>query len=150
MDLRRPSRPVIGPKVRQVGFVTPDSSSVAAGASSSTPALAAATAAGSPPSSLSPVMIPPPRHPSAEMGGPHYHPIGSYNPSEQILGSPPALSPSRSSRFDADGSDFGDDDESVVLSGVGGGGMTPKGSLLVPPPISKSVPLVSGIALDSA
>jgi hypothetical protein len=140
---------VIGPKVRQVGFVTPDSSSIAAEASSSAPAVVSATAAGSPPSSLSPVMIPPPRHPSAEMSNPHYHPIGSYNPSEKILGSPPALSPSRSSRFDADGSDFSEDDESVALSGVGGG-MTPKSSLLIHPPVTKTAPLVSGIAFDIA
>ncbi|KAJ4781543.1 Translation initiation factor eIF-2B subunit delta [Rhynchospora pubera] len=143
MDLRRPNRPVIGPKVRQVGFVTPDSA--AATSSSSIPAVsaAAATSAGSPPSSLSPVMIPPPRHPSTEMSNPHFHPVGSYNPSEQILGSPPALSPSRSSRFDADGSDFGgDDDESVALSGVGGG-MTPKSSLLMRQPVTKTAPLVS-------
>jgi hypothetical protein len=79
----------------------------------------------------------------------HYHPIGSYNPSEQILGSPPALSPSQSSRFDADGSDFGEDDYSVALSGVGGG-MTPKSSLLMHPPVTKTVPLVAGIAFDLA
>lgn len=69
--------------------------------------------------------------------------MGSYNPSEQILGSPPALSPSRSSRFEADGSEFGEDDESVALSGVGGG-VTPKSSLLAPQPVAKTKPLVSG------
>ncbi|XP_078177896.1 nagB/RpiA/CoA transferase-like superfamily protein [Carex rostrata] len=143
MDLRRPNRPVIGPKVRQVGFVTPDSSSVAAAASSSNPTVVATTSPGSPPSSLSPVMIPPPRHPSTEINNSHYHHIGSYNPSEQILGSPPVLSPSRSSRFEADGSDFGEDDEeSMALSGVGGG-MTPKGSLVMPQPVAKTEPLVS-------
>lgn len=149
MDLRRPNRPVIGPKVRQVGFVTPDSSSLAGVASSSAPAVVAATSAGSPPSSLSPVMIPPPRHPSTEMSNPHYHPVGSYNPSEQILGSPPVLSPSRSSRFDVDGSDFCEDDESMALSGVGGG-MTPKSSLLMHPPVAKTAPVVAGIAFDLA
>lgn len=74
MDLRRPPRSSSGgvePKIRQVGFVTPDASAPA-----EPPAVAAAAAAapqpgaaaGSPPASdlsprsLSPVMIPPPRH----------------------------------------------------------------------------------------
>lgn len=35
----------------------------------------------------------------------------------------------------------------MTLSGVGGG-MTPKGSLLMPQPVAKTEPLVSGIALD--
>ncbi|KAL5217264.1 hypothetical protein ABZP36_017948 [Zizania latifolia] len=75
MDLRRPPRSTSGgvePKIRQVGFVTPDALS----APSERPAAAVASAApqpsassaGSPPASglspgsLSPVMIPPPRH----------------------------------------------------------------------------------------
>ncbi|KAL5209063.1 hypothetical protein ABZP36_004686 [Zizania latifolia] len=75
MDLRRPPRSSSGgvePKIRQVGFVTPDASSApseapAAAAASEAPQ-PSASSAGSPPASdlfpgsLSPVMIPPPRH----------------------------------------------------------------------------------------
>ncbi|KAJ3674531.1 hypothetical protein LUZ60_005147 [Juncus effusus] len=143
MDLRRSNRAVIGPKVRQVGFFTPDSGA----ASSSAAAGVTSSAASPPPSSLSPVMIPPPRHPSAEMNvnNPHYHPVGSYNPSEAILGSPPAMSVSRSSRFEADGSEFVDEeveeDESVAWGGAGGG-VTPKSSVLISQMSSKTALVV--------
>uniref|UniRef100_A0A0D9VWV2 Translation initiation factor eIF2B subunit delta n=1 Tax=Leersia perrieri TaxID=77586 RepID=A0A0D9VWV2_9ORYZ len=75
MDLRRPPRSSSGgvePKIRQVGFVTPDVSSEppapAVPAAAAAAAQPAASSAGSPPASdlspgsLSPVMIPPPRH----------------------------------------------------------------------------------------
>ncbi|KAG8097658.1 hypothetical protein GUJ93_ZPchr0013g34694 [Zizania palustris] len=75
MDLRRPPRSSSGgvePKIRQVGFVTPDASSAPSDAPAAAVASAApqpsASSAGSPPASdlfpgsLSPVMIPPPRH----------------------------------------------------------------------------------------
>ncbi|XP_062215112.1 uncharacterized protein LOC133915805 isoform X2 [Phragmites australis] len=75
MDLRRPPRSSSGgvePKIRQVGFVTPDASthseSPAAAAAAAVAPQQPGAAAESPPASdlspgrLSPVMIPPPRH----------------------------------------------------------------------------------------
>jgi len=72
MDLRRPPRSSSGgvePKIRQVGFFTPDASAPSeplppAAAAVPAPTAQQRPAAGSPPASddLSPVMIPPPRH----------------------------------------------------------------------------------------
>ncbi|XP_002464171.1 translation initiation factor eIF-2B subunit delta isoform X1 [Sorghum bicolor] len=77
MDLRRPPRSSSGgvePKIRQVGFFTPDASAPSeplppAAAAAPAPSAQQRPAAGSPPASddlstgrLSPVMIPPPRH----------------------------------------------------------------------------------------
>ncbi|XP_068642880.1 translation initiation factor eIF2B subunit delta-like [Aristolochia californica] len=118
MDARRPSRAVIDPKVRQVGFITPNdpperTQSVAAIGSS--PPLPDHSPAGT----LSPVMIPPPRHASETLSsslGLHTgHPIpvpsarrpisdnmalGSYNPSDQVLGTSPILSSPSSNGVD--------------------------------------------------
>ncbi|XP_047091984.1 translation initiation factor eIF-2B subunit delta-like [Lolium rigidum] len=118
MDLRRPPRSTSGgvePKIRQVGFVTPDVSGP-----SELPAVAAlqpGPAAGSPPASdlspgsLSPVMIPPPRHAD------HLSP-GSPSPpaSEAILASS-APQPS-SMRFDA-ASELGEDDSRSMAPSAG-------------------------------
>ncbi|KAM0833712.1 hypothetical protein ACQ4PT_064092 [Festuca glaucescens] len=114
MDLRRPPRSTSGgvePKIRQVGFVTPDVSGP-----SELPAVAAAAALqpgpadGSPPASdLSPVMIPPPRHAD------HLSP-GSPPASEAILASS-APQPS-SMRFDA-ASELGDDDSRSMAPSAG-------------------------------
>lgn len=115
MDARRAARMVIDPKVRQVGFVTPDSrpdrtqSGPAAGSS---PPVSDSPAG----HSLSPVMIPPPRHASdnisASLGAarpipvpvpmsPRWPPsmgdnasVSSYNISESIPGTSQMLSPS--------------------------------------------------------
>ncbi|GER31015.1 translation initiation factor 2b [Striga asiatica] len=96
MDPRRVPRTVIDPKVRQVGFFAPPDrtqSGLPAPPSSSPPASPAGN-------SLSPVMIPPPRHVSADLSRHFPHPpsvsplpvgsrtadsslpLGSYNPSE--------------------------------------------------------------------
>ncbi|KAK3149868.1 hypothetical protein QOZ80_3AG0224080 [Eleusine coracana subsp. coracana] len=117
MDLRRPPRSSSGgvePKIRQVGFFTPDASAsgpseapVAAAAPQSQPQQTGA-ATESPPASrlspgrLSPVMIPPPRHAD------HLAP-GSPSPARAgavLATSAPAASPAR---FDA-ASVVGDDD----------------------------------------
>ncbi|KAL4178950.1 hypothetical protein AMTRI_Chr13g84770 [Amborella trichopoda] len=109
MDARRVSRMVIDPKVRQVGFVTPgassepmkhiiESSSMASSSSELTPSG----------NSLSPVMIPPPRHaipvpvpsPLRRPSIGDNMPLGSYNPSDSLLGASPTISPS--SRNDDD------------------------------------------------
>nr|XP_010941217.1 translation initiation factor eIF-2B subunit delta [Elaeis guineensis] len=187
MDLRRAPRTVIDPKVRQVGFVTPGaappparSHSVATDACSTSPPAPDLSLPGS---SISPVMIPPPRHASADglssltrpaaavhvPASPLRHdtvqiPIGSYNPSEILLGSSPMISPS--SRLDA-GSEFSDEvPTSAWLSrrgsgkfassfpassgemmamkttGGGGGGNTPKSSLTTAS-VVKTLPGVS-------
>ncbi|KAL6637224.1 hypothetical protein ACP70R_024796 [Stipagrostis hirtigluma subsp. patula] len=119
MDLRRPPRSSSGgvePKIRQVGFFTPDASGpseppaaapVAPAAAAVAPQQAGA-AAESPPASdlspgrLSPVMIPPPRHADHLAPG---------SPSPAAAGAVLATSaPVRSSaRFDA-ASEIGDDD----------------------------------------
>ncbi|KAH7661690.1 translation initiation factor eIF-2B subunit delta protein [Dioscorea alata] len=138
MDSRRAPRTVIDPKVRQVGFVTPGapparSHSVPTDACSSPPRAPDFTL---PSNSLSPVMIPPARHASAD-GIPVLTrasapvpvpsttpnppsplrrdgvqiPIGSYNPSES-LGTSPMRSPS--SRMD--GLEFSEDMSMVSSS----------------------------------
>ncbi|KAL6006880.1 hypothetical protein ACLOJK_032376 [Asimina triloba] len=120
MDARRASRMVIDPKVRQVGFFTPGAPPERAQSdliTSSSPPVSDMSPAGN---SLSPVMIPPPRHASDNLASaasaarpipvpvqvpmsPLRRPsggesmlLGSYNPSESVLGT----SPSPSSRLD--------------------------------------------------
>ncbi|KAJ7956572.1 Translation initiation factor eIF-2B subunit delta [Quillaja saponaria] len=106
MDARRVSRAMIDPKVRQVGFFTPNPSQPTRTESdpveSESPPLSLSPAHNSP----SPVMIPPPRHlidrtaalPVPDSGfrrqasGDHV-PVGSYNPSESLLGTSPVASP---------------------------------------------------------
>ncbi|XP_058087153.1 probable translation initiation factor eIF-2B subunit delta [Magnolia sinica] len=112
MEARRASRMVIDPKVRQVGFVTPGAppDRTQSGPTIATsPPVADLSLAGN---SLSPVMIPPPRHASdnlsssisaAAVARPIPVPVrragdsmvlGSYNPSESLLGTSPMPSPS--------------------------------------------------------
>ncbi|XP_010908286.3 uncharacterized protein [Elaeis guineensis] len=190
MDVRRGQRTVIDPKVRQVGFVPAGatrpparSHSVPTDACSSSPPAPELPLSGS---SLSPVMIPPPRHSSAD-GLPSLSrsaaspvpipasplrrdtvqiPIGSYNPSESVLGSSPMISPS--SRLDAV-SEFSDEVPTsawlgrsgsgkfassfpsssgemmtmkITGGGSGGGGNTPKSSLTTAS-VVKALPGVS-------
>ncbi|KAK9288925.1 hypothetical protein L1049_017396 [Liquidambar formosana] len=119
MDARRASRMVPDPKVRHVGFFTPgappDRAQSGPPESSSPPVSDMSPAS----NSLSPVMIPPPRHASEPlssrpvavpvMASPLRRPsnvdsvpVGSYNPSESLLGTSPV--PSSSSRIgDRDG-----------------------------------------------
>ncbi|XP_004299243.1 PREDICTED: translation initiation factor eIF-2B subunit delta [Fragaria vesca subsp. vesca] len=111
MDARRASRTVIDPKVRHVGFFTPSADALPARTQSGP-----ATATPSPPlsespasNSLSPVMIPPSRHLSdtvairtaavpvpdsalRRLDSGEQVPVGSYNPSESLLGSSPVAS----------------------------------------------------------
>lgn len=97
MEARRVSRTVSDPKVRHVGFFTPDPNPHPGRThlASDTPVS----------NSLSPVIIPPPRQPSdrtaavpvPETGlrrqtGEDQVPVGSYNPSESLLGSSPVPS----------------------------------------------------------
>ncbi|KAL3833429.1 hypothetical protein ACJIZ3_008165 [Penstemon smallii] len=102
MDPRRVPRAVSDPKVRHVGFFTslipPDrTQSGPPDPESYSPPLSDISASGN---SLSPVMIPPPRHLSADLTRPFAHvraadssiPVGSYNPSE-------FLSPSAATDF---------------------------------------------------
>uniref|UniRef100_A0A5B6YW72 Translation initiation factor eIF2B subunit delta n=1 Tax=Davidia involucrata TaxID=16924 RepID=A0A5B6YW72_DAVIN len=100
MDQRRTSR-LIDPKVRHVGFFTP------AAPPDSLPPPVSVSPSGN---SLSPVMIPPPRHASDNLSSRAVGvpvpastqrrsstdnlPVGSYNPSESLLGTSPVLSPS--------------------------------------------------------
>jgi translation initiation factor eIF-2B subunit delta len=97
MEARRPSRAVIDPKVRHVGFFAPVANLL--------PGQNSTSLSGSPAgNSLSPVMIPPPRHPSdrtpavpvpdtgLRRQGSDHVPVGSYNPSESLLSSSPAPS----------------------------------------------------------
>lgn len=111
MDARRVSRTVIDPKVRHVGFVTSNAAPHPGRKQSGTAVAASPPLADSPSSnSLSPVMIPPPRHLSdlasrtaavpvpesafrRHVAGDQV-PVGSYNPSESLLGTSPVLSPS--------------------------------------------------------
>uniref|UniRef100_A0ACD5X5H7 Uncharacterized protein n=1 Tax=Avena sativa TaxID=4498 RepID=A0ACD5X5H7_AVESA len=121
MDLRRPSRSTSGgvePKIRQVGFVTPDVSGpselpavAAAAALQPGPTVGSTPASDLSPGSLSPVMIPPPRHAD------HLSP-GSPSPlaSEAILASSaPQLS---SMRFDAV-SELGEEDSRSLAPSAG-------------------------------
>ena len=106
MDARRASRTVSDPKVRHVGFITPNAQPLP-GRTKSGP-----TAAGSESpakNALSPVMIPPPRHlsdlssrtaavpvPDSAFRRPvaeKHVPVGSYNPSDSLLGTSPGASP---------------------------------------------------------
>eukprot|EP00262_Sarcandra_glabra_P001741 TRINITY_DN1188_c0_g1_i1.p1 TRINITY_DN1188_c0_g1~~TRINITY_DN1188_c0_g1_i1.p1 ORF type:complete len:700 (+),score=104.11 TRINITY_DN1188_c0_g1_i1:109-2208(+) len=149
MDARRASRMVIDPKVRQVGFVTPGAPppyrpQSGPATDSTLPPAADHSPAGN---SLSPVMIPPPRHSSESLPtirtvpvpvplsplrrpniGETTH-IGSYNPSESLLGTSPAPSPS-SRRGDTDFSDdlsspgwFGRSNSGRVISSFPSGGI---------------------------
>ncbi|XP_027073532.1 uncharacterized protein [Coffea arabica] len=102
MEARRVPRAVSDPKVRQVGFFAPGappdrSQSGPPHPASSSPPVSDISPSGN---SLSPVMIPPPRHLSADLArGPHFSPaaplspmraardsipVGSYNPSEFV------------------------------------------------------------------
>ncbi|KAM6569322.1 hypothetical protein CsatB_017307 [Cannabis sativa] len=112
MDARRASRTVSDPKVRRVGFFTPDAQvQPLSGRTQSGPTAAESSSSVSPTSnSLSPVMIPPPRQLSdltsrtaavpvpdsafrRPVAGDHV-PVGSYNPaSDSLLGTSPAASP---------------------------------------------------------
>ncbi|XP_065860677.1 uncharacterized protein [Euphorbia lathyris] len=115
MDTQRSWRAV--PKVRQVGFFTPNESLPPNRTQSVPPDSISPPLANSPVSnSLSPVMIPPPRHLSDNLthratsplpvpehsafrrpnaGGDHVAVVGSYNPTDSLLGtSPPLTSPS--------------------------------------------------------
>ncbi|XP_059661639.1 uncharacterized protein LOC132307791 [Cornus florida] len=125
MDQRRTSR-VIDPKVRQVGFFAPTAPpppppdrTLSAPPISSSPPVSDISPSGN---SLSPVMIPPPRHasdnlqsslapqsssravgvpvPASTLRRPSADnvAVGSYNPSESLLGSSPVLSPSASAK----------------------------------------------------
>ena len=106
MDARRVLRAV--PRVRQVGFFTPNAPPQQAGptrSQSGPPNSKSPPLSNSPASnSLAPVMIPPPRHLSDDLGGRtaavpvpgrenagEHATFGSYNPSESVLGlgSPP-------------------------------------------------------------
>lgn len=121
MDLRRPPRSTSGgvePKIRQVGFVTPDvSAPTEPAAVGAAPAPQSGTAVGSPtasdlaPGSLSPVMIPPPLHAD------HLSPDSpSPAASDAILASS-APQPS-SMRFDA-ASELGEDDSRSLAPSAG-------------------------------
>lgn len=112
MESRRNSRAVIDPKVRHVGFFTPNAPptrSQSYPVESNSPPLSDSPAS----NSLSPVMIPPPRHLSDNLTALRTVAVpvplptrrrseqvqlaGGYDPSESILGtSSPALSPSPS------------------------------------------------------
>ncbi|TYI63997.1 hypothetical protein E1A91_D09G055700v1 [Gossypium mustelinum] len=97
MDARRLSRAV--PRVRQVGFFTPNTPAQQPQPQSAAPSSESPPLSDSPASnSLSPVMIPPPRHLSDNLGGRtaavpvpgrensgELPTVGSYNPSESVL-----------------------------------------------------------------
>ncbi|XP_068637058.1 uncharacterized protein [Aristolochia californica] len=125
MDARRPSRAVIDPKVRQVGFFTPNDPPER---TQSVPVIGSSPPISdhSPAGTLSPVMIPPPRHASeilsSSVGLLTVHPIpvpsarrsimdnmalGSYNPTDSVLRTSPTLS-SPSSKNGVDG-EFSED-----------------------------------------
>ncbi|KAI4344043.1 hypothetical protein L6164_011318 [Bauhinia variegata] len=100
MDARRVSRTVIDPKVRRVGFFAPS-------AAQSDGVDPVSVDSESRPLANSPVMIPPRRHlsertaavPVPETGSRRQAsgdsvPVGSYNPSESLLGTSPVASPS--------------------------------------------------------
>lgn len=148
MDSRRTSRSVIDPKVRQVGFIPAAAPQLLPDRTQSCPPLAS-----SPPSdlsptgnSLSPVMIPPPRHASDNIHLPSRAvtvpgparpaagdelPVGSYNPSESLLGlssgsSPvsPPLSKVNDLEFSENSSDwFRRSDSGKYATSFAGGGV---------------------------
>ncbi|XP_068305777.1 uncharacterized protein [Pyrus communis] len=137
MDARRVSRTVIDPKVRQVGFFTPNAEA-SPGRTQSGPAIPAPSLSESPASnSLHPVMIPPSRHLSdtvairtAAVPVPDSAlrrkesvdvPVGSYNPSESLLGTSP-VSASPSSRV-GDGLEFSDESSALWYWRSGSGKM---------------------------
>ncbi|XP_073006106.1 uncharacterized protein [Typha latifolia] len=171
MDLRRASRAVIDPKFRQVGFITPGGGAPAVpDRSQSAPPDAVAHSPPNPDlslsgSSLSPVMILPPRHASADLAAvvrpsdplpvPNPKPttdihVGSYNPSEPLLATPPMTSPSN--RADANselsedvswiGRGGGRAVKVVASSFPAGGGATPKSSFTTAS-VLKTLPGVS-------
>ncbi|PRQ16456.1 hypothetical protein RchiOBHm_Chr7g0184441 [Rosa chinensis] len=132
MDARRASRTVIDPKVRQVGFFTPIPAEPLPVRTQSGPAVPTSSVplsespAGN---SLSPVMIPPSRHLSdtvairtaavpvpesamRRMDSGEQVPVGSYNPSESLLGSSPVAS-SPSSRVEDGTLGFSEENSSV-------------------------------------
>ncbi|XP_020705704.1 translation initiation factor eIF-2B subunit delta-like isoform X2 [Dendrobium catenatum] len=100
MDSRRLPRTVIDPKVRLVGFFTsgdPPPARFNPNTADATAATAAAISSSSQNSdinltgnSLSPVMIPPLRRMSPRRCDEMQMPIGSYNPSESLLGTSPS------------------------------------------------------------
>ncbi|XP_031404268.1 translation initiation factor eIF-2B subunit delta-like isoform X2 [Punica granatum] len=146
MEPRRPSRAVIDPKVRQVGFITPNAPpqqpvrTQSYPPESNSPPLSESPAS----NSLSPVMIPPPRHlsdnltayrtpavPVPESSRRRAEPAAvacSYDPSESLFGtSSPAPSPLASSRLVVDGefseeSWFKKSDSAKFASSFPGGG----------------------------
>ncbi|KAM1238576.1 hypothetical protein ACFX2I_039264 [Malus domestica] len=137
MDARRVSRTVIDPKVRQVGFFTPNAEAPP-GRTQSGPVIPAPSLSESPASnSLYPVMIPPSRHLSdtvairtAAVPVPDSAlrrkesvdlPVGSYNPSESLLGTSP-VSASPSSRV-GDGLEFSDESSARWYRRSGSGKM---------------------------
>ncbi|VFQ58415.1 unnamed protein product [Cuscuta campestris] len=96
MDSRRASRAVSDPKVRQVGFFAPGAPPERSQSGPPDPASPPVSDLSPSSNSLSPVMIPPPRHLSADLSRVVSHfppaspsplrrdslPVGSYNPSE--------------------------------------------------------------------
>ncbi|KAG6587629.1 Translation initiation factor eIF-2B subunit delta, partial [Cucurbita argyrosperma subsp. sororia] len=137
MDARRASRVVIDPKVRQVGFFTPDAPHSPGGALPASPDCTTSLLPDSPTSnSLSPVMIPPPRHPSDNLSsrlvvlpvpasGNWRHPedlvrVGSHNPSEMLLRSSPMAS--HSSRIAGEELEFSEVSSASVLLRRSGSG----------------------------
>ncbi|XP_027330803.1 translation initiation factor eIF-2B subunit delta-like isoform X3 [Abrus precatorius] len=136
MDARRVSRAVIDPKVRRVGFFAPRPEPDSPELDSQPPSDSAAH------NSVSPVIIPPPRHlsertaavPVPDSGfrrqaSEEHVPVGSYKPSESLLGTSPAASSPSSSRvgigdgeFSEDCSDtgwFGRNDSNIPGGGLG-------------------------------
>ncbi|KAL5723541.1 hypothetical protein ACHQM5_006929 [Ranunculus cassubicifolius] len=137
MDNRRPSRMVIDPKIRQVGFITPNSDAPPDRTQSG-------PARSSPPSnSLPPVTIPPRRHASDNLTVPVPVPmsplhtrhnnitvVGSYESTEYLLGGESMSSPSMNKFDDGEFSEdmveeegrFGRGVLATVSSFPGGGG----------------------------
>lgn len=118
MEPRRISRAVIDPKVRRVGFFTPNAPPQQPARTQSLPPDSSSPPLSDSPASnsLSPVMIPPPRHPSDNLSAyrtpaiPVAEPAreraelmvvaGSYDPAESLFGtSSPSRSPPVSRRF---------------------------------------------------
>ncbi|CAL9031538.1 unnamed protein product [Prunus brigantina] len=161
MDARRASRTLIDPKVRQVGFFTPNADTAPSRTVSGPPITSSPPLSESPASnSLYPVMIPPSRHLSdtvairtAALPVPESAswrkeagervPVGSYNPSESLLGTSPVTA-SPSSRVGDGTLEFSDEssvrwyrrsDSGKLASSFPGGGFdsaTVKAPLEVP------------------